>query len=71
MELKGQSIEIHLSTPLIVGSVSANAMIIKGKVIDQAGGGYWIQVEEVKANPKFPYKTIFIPVSKIDFIGLA
>lgn len=72
MEFKGKHVEIYLSTPLILRTVRHDPMIIKGKVLEQAGGGFWIEIEQSgsTADAKIPFKHIFVPTSKIDFIGL-
>lgn len=73
MELKGHNVEVYLSTPLILHTVKSDPMILKGKVVDQTNGGFLLLIEQTGTpnDAKIPFKTIFIPLSKIDFIGLA
>jgi hypothetical protein len=73
MELVGKTVKIHLTMPLIPIDAHGSVAIIKGKILQAASDGFWVQILGIEPERKLPpytYSTLFVPTHKVDFIGV-
>ena len=81
--MEGRNVEIFLKTPLFrfkymhegeERQIMENAVRISGKVTEEKSGGIVIKVDAISnlkiSETNLPFKEIFIPFSKADYIIL-
>lgn len=81
--MEGRSVEIFLQTPLfrfryvhegIEKELMDGAVRLRGKILAEKAGGVLVSVEAISnlkvTESELPFKQVFIPFSKIDYMML-
>ncbi len=76
--MTNEQVTIYLNTPLVApqpkGTLVERASMIRGKVLSELQGGIFVQIKAI-GNEKgwsehCPFKKIFVPHHKIDFVSV-